>query len=60
MARSFHQPVEVIVDSPFVMVGSADALANHVQRLRDEHGVTYITLFERFADDFARVMPRLR
>jgi probable F420-dependent oxidoreductase len=60
MASDFEQPAALLLDSPFVMIGLVDELADHVRRLRDDHGVTYVTVFERFADTFAQVIGRLR
>ena len=60
MAREFERPPEVLRDSPFVMIGSPVALADHVRRMRDDHGVTYLTVPEPSAEAFARVMERVR
>jgi len=42
--------------SPHVLVKPARAMADKLLRLRDELGITYFTVSERFADEFARVM----
>jgi len=42
--------------SPHVLVKPARAMADKLLRLRDDLGLTYFTVSERFADDFARVM----
>ena len=55
IAGAFHQTPGFILNSPFVMVGSAADLADQLRRLRGDHGVTYITVFDTFADDFAKV-----
>lgn len=60
MAPEFERPAEVLLDSPFVMIGSTDDVADHVRRLRDAHGVGYVTVPEASATPFARVMERLR
>jgi probable F420-dependent oxidoreductase len=60
LGKSFGQPPDVVLDSPFVMVGSAEEVADHVRRLRHDHGVGYITVFEPFADALAPVIERLR
>jgi probable F420-dependent oxidoreductase len=60
VGAAFHQPAERIVDSPFVMLGDADAMVDHVERLRAA-GVTYVVAFaERGAADLAPVIDRLR
>jgi len=60
MEHVFERPADVLLDSPFVMVGSTGELADHVRRLRDDDGVTYVTVPERSAEAFAQVMPHVR
>ena len=52
-------PLGVVADSPFVLAGTADLVAEHLARLRDEHGVTYVTTFEPSADALAHAMARV-
>lgn len=59
LARSMEVSADVLLDSPFVMIGSLDDVADQVRRLREDHGVRYITVFEPFSDAFARVIGRL-
>lgn len=56
----FERPADVLLDSPFVMVGARDALVDHVRQLRDRHEVSYITVPERSAEAFATVMELVR
>ena len=50
-------PREVVVDSPYFGYGSVDALCEKYERLRDEAGITYVTIRE--IDVFAPVVARL-
>ena len=59
VAGAFHEAPEFILDSPFVMIGSAAELAHQLRRLRADHGVTYITVFDTYANDFAQVIRLL-
>lgn len=59
MAVTFERPAEVLLDSPFVMIGSRRQLADHVRQLRDGHGVTYITVPEASSEAFAGVIDDL-
>lgn len=52
-------PPGVVADSPFVLAGTADHVAEQLARLRDEHGVTYVTTFEPSADALAQAMTRV-
>ena len=51
---------QLVLDSPFVMLGDTTAMVDHVQRLRSA-GVSYVVAFaERGAADLAPVIERLR
>lgn len=59
-AAPFEQPVELLLDSPFVMLGSVQDHVEHCARLEDL-GVTRLTAFGgRGAEDLAPVIARLR
>ncbi|MEA2716258.1 MAG: hypothetical protein QOI99_575 [Actinomycetota bacterium] len=60
MAPAFERPAELLLDSPFVMIGTTAELADHVRRLRADFGVTYLTVPERSAQAFAQVMEQVR
>jgi probable F420-dependent oxidoreductase len=60
VASSFQVAPEAVLESPFVMIGSSDGLVEHIRRLDHDHGVTYVTVFEQFAQSLARVIERLR
>jgi probable F420-dependent oxidoreductase len=60
VAGVFQQPAELILDSPFVMVGDTAAMVEHLERLRAA-GVTYVVAFhERGAPDLAPAIEQLR
>ena len=60
VGAAFHQPAELILDSPFVMLGDVEAMVDHVARLRAA-GVSYVVAFaERGAAELAPVIERLR
>jgi probable F420-dependent oxidoreductase len=50
---------EMLLDSPFLMLGSVAERVDHVRRLRDEHGIGYITVFEPYMDATAEIIERL-
>lgn len=59
MAVDFERPADVLLASPFVMVGSLAELADHVRRLVADHGVTYLTVPERAGEAFSRVIEQV-
>lgn len=60
MAERFEHPVADIVDSPFMLIGSAAEIADQIRRLRDEHGVTYVTAFEPAGPALAEAIALVR
>jgi probable F420-dependent oxidoreductase len=60
VGAAFHRPADLVLDSPFVMLGDAAAMVDHVQRILAA-GVSYVVAFaERGAADLAPVIERLR
>ncbi len=58
-AALIHQPVELLLDSPFVMFGSVDDHVEHCERL-SELGISRLTAFDgRGADELAPAIARL-
>ena len=59
LAVPMEVTADVLLSSPFVMIGSVDDVADHVRRLGQDHGVGYVTVFEPFSEAFAGVIERL-
>lgn len=51
--------VEQALDSPFLLIGSVDAICDRLVELRERFGVSYFTVFDRNSDGFAQVVARL-
>ena len=51
--------VDTLLDSPFALFGSGAAIAERLERLRAEHGVTYVTTFEHSAEALAAARSHL-
>ena len=60
LAAEWEEPVDPILDMPFVLLGPVPAIVDKVLRLRDELGFSYLTLFEKDFERFARVLAELR
>ncbi len=56
--RRNASPVEMLT-CPFLAFGTVEEICGQLLRLRDEHGITYITVFNPYADDTARVIAAL-
>lgn len=48
------------LESPFVLIGTADEIATQLRRSRDRWGYSYITVHEPYMRAFAPVIERLR
>lgn len=60
VAADLEQHPALVLDSPFVMLGRIDEIAHHVRRLREELGISYITVFESSAAALAPVVALLK
>ena len=52
-------PVEQALDSPFLLLGSVEAICDRIRELRDRFGVSYLTVIDGRAEGFDRVVARL-
>jgi probable F420-dependent oxidoreductase len=59
LAAEWEEPVDPILDMPFVLLGPVPAIVDKVLRLRDELGFSYLTLFEKDFERFAPVLAEL-
>ena len=59
LAAEWEEPVDPILDMPFVLLGPVPAIVDKVHRLRDELGFSYLTLFEKDFERFAPVLAEL-
>jgi probable F420-dependent oxidoreductase len=51
--------VDEVLESPFVLLGSVDAICDRLLELRERFGVSYLTVFDGRADGFDQVVSRL-
>ena len=42
--------LDMLLDSPFALFGTESHIASRLERLRTEHGVSYVTTFEHSAE----------
>jgi probable F420-dependent oxidoreductase len=59
LAAEWEEPVDPILDMPFVLLGPVPAIVDKVLRMRDELGFSYLTLFEKDFERFAPVLAEL-
>jgi probable F420-dependent oxidoreductase len=59
IAQRHGQPIVDVLTSPFLAFGTIEEICLQLTRLRDDLGVSYVTVFNQFADDAAKVMAAL-
>jgi probable F420-dependent oxidoreductase len=59
IAQQWKLDPAAVRDSPFVLAGSVDALADALEARRARYGISYVVVFEQFMDAFAPVVRRL-
>ena len=51
---------EDVLDTPFLLIGTIDEIADQLRERRERYGFSFITVHEPFMRDFAPVIGRLR
>jgi probable F420-dependent oxidoreductase len=59
LAATWKFAPEVALDSPYLLIGTADAIAASIRANRERFGISYLTVFERDMDAFAPVVALL-
>ncbi len=59
LAQELHLTPAEVLESPHVLLGSAEEMAETLQRRRSQYGISYITVTEDGLEPFAPVMARL-
>lgn len=59
LSEQFGSSPSVLLDSPFVFIGRADEIGDQIRQARDELGVSYYTVSQRHAAQFAPVVAAM-
>jgi len=59
LATQWGSTAEAMRGSPYVLIGSIDAISETLRERRARYGISYISMFERDMDAFAPVVARL-
>ena len=60
IAAKRSRPVDQVLESPYFLIGTIDAIVDKALELRERHGVSYISVFPSDTETFAPVMARLK
>ena len=50
---------DLVLESPYVLLGTVDEICETLRRRRDQHGISYVTVFDRDAESFGPIAERL-
>jgi probable F420-dependent oxidoreductase len=59
LAKEYEMDVDQMLESPLVLIGSADQIAQTLQQRRERFGISYITVFEKDLENMAKVIDRV-
>jgi probable F420-dependent oxidoreductase len=59
LAARFKVALEVVLETPYVLLGTTEQICDTLQQRRERYGISYLTVFERDMEAFAPVVTRL-
>ena len=59
LAARFKVARDVVLETPYVLVGTVEEICETLRRRRERYGISYLTVFERDMEAFAPVVARL-
>ena len=59
IAQRHGESIVDILTSPFLAFGTVDEICGQITRLRDDLGITYVTVFNPYANDTATILAAL-
>lgn len=59
LAQRSNTSVMEMLTCPFLVFGTVEEICGQLLRLKEEHGITYVTVFEPYADDAAKVIAAI-
>ncbi len=59
LAKEYLMEVEQVFETPLVLIGSVDQIAEALDQRRERFGISYITVFEKDLENLGKVINRL-
>lgn len=59
LAKEYSMEVDQVFETPLVLIGSVDQIAETLAQRRERFGLSYITVFEKDLENLAKVIDRL-
>jgi len=60
LAKEYGMEVDEVFETPLVLIGSVDQIADALERRRERFGLSYVTVFEKDLESLGKVIPLLR
>ncbi|HEY4871200.1 MAG TPA: TIGR03621 family F420-dependent LLM class oxidoreductase [Candidatus Dormibacteraeota bacterium] len=60
LAKEYEMDPEQVFETPLVLIGSVDQIAQTLEQRRERFGLSYITVFEKDLENLAKVIGRSR
>lgn len=59
LGKQFPLPPEILLNLPYLLIGSADEIIEQIEKYRESYGISYYSIFEQYQEDFAPVVAYL-
>jgi len=59
LAKEYSMKVDQVFETPLVLIGSVDQIAESLEQRRERFGLSYITVFEKDLENLAGVIDRM-
>ncbi len=60
LAKEYGMGVDEVFETPLVLIGSVDQIADALEQRRERFGLSYVTVFEKDLENLGKVINRLR
>ena len=60
LAKEYVMEVDQVFETPLVLIGSVDQMADALEQRRERFGLSYVTVFEKDLENLGKVINRLR
>ena len=59
LAKQFPLPVEILLNLPYLLIGTEDEIGSQLEECRSQLGISYFSVFDRHMEEFAPIVSRL-
>ena len=59
VSKQFPLPVEMLLNIPYLLIGSEKEIISQLEHYRERYGITYFSVFERHREQFAPIVAKL-